>query len=92
MPASFWHLVPPIFVSGLAASLGLAFLMPTGWRLVILAGPRIYGLILCRPGFIYRAVRAGKLVFYFLLPQPRCTLRTPLVSCGVFITGHRPPV
>jgi succinoglycan biosynthesis protein ExoA len=50
MFATFRHLVPPIFVGGLATSLGLAFLMPAEWRFFLLTGPFIYGLTLCGVG------------------------------------------
>ena len=50
MPASFRHLVPPAFVIGLVGSLALAPLAPIGWRLALLTGPCLYGLILCGVG------------------------------------------
>lgn len=50
MPASLRHLVPPVFVIGLVASFTLALMVPPGWRLVMLTGPFIYGLILCGVG------------------------------------------
>jgi GT2 family glycosyltransferase len=50
MPASFRHLVPPAFVIGLVGLLILAPLVPIGWRLALLAGPCLYGLILCGVG------------------------------------------
>ncbi|MBX3301829.1 MAG: glycosyltransferase [Nitrospira sp.] len=51
MPASFRHLVPPTFVIGLVGALTLAPFLPSGWRLVLLTGPCLYGLILCGVGF-----------------------------------------
>lgn len=50
MPASFRHLVPPLFVIGLVASFTLALIAPPGWRLLMLVGPCAYGLILCGVG------------------------------------------
>ena len=58
MPASLRHLVPPIFVIGLVASVTLAFMVPPGWRLILLTGPFIYGLILCGVG-LWVSGRAG---------------------------------
>jgi len=72
MPASFRHLVPPVFVIGLAASLGLALVVPTSWRLVMLAGPCIYGLILCSVG-LHLTRRAGWKVG-FLFPVAAATM------------------
>jgi succinoglycan biosynthesis protein ExoA len=50
IPASFRHLVPPIFVTGLVTSLTLALIVPGGWRFLMLMGPCLYGLILCGVG------------------------------------------
>ena len=50
MPASLRHLVPPIFSMGMVASCVLALMMPAGWRLLMLSGPCVYGLILCGVG------------------------------------------
>lgn len=58
MPASFRHLVPLIFVIGLVASLTLAAIAPESWRLLMLAGPCTYGLILCGVG-LHLSLRAG---------------------------------
>lgn len=58
MPASFRHLVPLILVIGLVASFTLALIVPEGWRLLMLAGPCIYGLILCGVG-LHLSHRAG---------------------------------
>jgi succinoglycan biosynthesis protein ExoA len=46
MPASFRHLIPLIFLIGLIASFTLAVIVPDGWRLLMLAGPTLYVLIL----------------------------------------------
>jgi glycosyltransferase involved in cell wall biosynthesis len=58
MPASFRHLVPPMFLIGLIASLTLAFIVPAGWRLLMLMAPCIYGLVLCGVG-LHLSHRAG---------------------------------
>ena len=50
MPASFRHLVPLIFLIGLIASFLLALIVPNGWRLLVLAGPCLYALILSGVG------------------------------------------
>lgn len=58
IPASFRHLVPPLFVMGFVASLTLALIVPTGWKPLMLMGPGIYALILCGVG-LYTSLRAG---------------------------------
>ncbi|MDF0677252.1 MAG: glycosyltransferase family 2 protein [Nitrospira sp.] len=58
MPASFRHLVPLIFLIGLIASFTLALIVPGGWRLLMLAGPCVYTLILCGVG-LRLSYRAG---------------------------------
>lgn len=58
MPASFRHLVPPLFVIGLVASLTLAPIVPAEWRLLMLMGPCTYGLILWGVG-LHVSHRAG---------------------------------
>jgi len=50
MPATFRHLVPLIFLIGLIASCTLAAIVPDGWRLLMLAGPCAYVLILSGVG------------------------------------------
>ena len=72
MPASFRHLVPPIFVIGLVASLTLALMVPAGWRLLMLTGPCIYGLILSGVG-LHLSLRAGWKVG-FLFPVAAATM------------------
>ncbi len=58
MPASLRHLVPPAFVIGLVASFALALMVPPEWRLLMLTGPVVYGVLLCGVGS-WVAGRAG---------------------------------
>lgn len=72
MPASFRHLVPLIFLIGLIVSFTLALIVPEGWRLLMLAGPCVYALILCGVG-LHLSCRAGWKVG-FLFPVAAATM------------------
>jgi len=72
MPASFRHLVPLIFLIGLIVSFILALIVPEGWRLLMLAGPCVYALILCGVG-LHLSRRAGWKIG-FLFPVAAATL------------------
>ncbi len=58
MPATLRHLVPLIFLIGLIASCTLAAIVPDSWRLLMLAGPCAYVLILSGVG-LHLSRRAG---------------------------------
>lgn len=58
MPASFRHLIPPVFVSGLLGLGMTTFFVPENWRLVLLIVPCLYILILYGVG-LYQMSHTG---------------------------------
>ncbi len=57
-PASFRHLIPPVFLSGLWGLGTTTFFVPEGWRFGLLSVPCLYVLILCSVG-LYQMARLG---------------------------------
>lgn len=57
-PASFRHLIPPVFISGLSGLGTTTFFVPDSWRLGMLLVPCLYVLVLGGVG-LYQMFRGG---------------------------------